>query len=350
MNRSDERHDEPFTEEMPMLRVYRRQDDRLVPTDLDVTPHSLPAKATDALWLDLINPTRHEDQFAEHLLGISIPTREEAQEIEVSARLYHEDGAEFMTMTGVSQLESEAPMTTPITFILKGEMLLTIRYAQPKPFFTYATRAQKTGAVPCISSEQVMLGLVEALIERMAEALEKTGRNLERLSRQVFRYKPPNGKASKSRDFQAIIEEIGARGDLLAMIRESLVSLNRLLAYHNTTGKAAEGPNKDAAAWVKDMLQDVAALSDHATYLTNKTNFLLDATLGLINLEQNQIIKIFSIAAVCLMPPTLVASSYGMNFKNMPELEWLFGYPFALVLMLIAAIIPFLWFRRKGWL
>jgi magnesium transporter len=330
MNRSDERHYEPFTEEMPMLRVYRRQDDRLVPTDLDVTPHSPPAKAADALWLDLINPTRHEDQFAEHLLGISIPTREEAQEIEVSARLYHEDGAEFMTMTGVSQLESEAPMTTP--------------------FFTYATRAQKNGAVPCISSEQVMLGLVEALIERMAEALEKTGRNLERLSRQVFRYKPPNGKASKSRDFQAIIEEIGARGDLLAMIRESLVSLNRLLAYHNTTGKAAEGPNKDAAAWVKDMLQDVAALSDHATYLTNKTNFLLDATLGLINLEQNQIIKIFSIAAVCLMPPTLVASSYGMNFKNMPELEWLFGYPFALVLMLIAAIIPFVWFRRKGWL
>jgi len=333
-----------------MLRVYRREESRLVPTDLDLTPHSPPADATGALWLDLINPTRGEVHFAEHLLGISIPTREEAQEIEVSARLYHEDDAEFMTMTGVSQLESEAPMTTPITFILKGETLLTIRYAQPKPFFTYATRAQKTGAVPCISSEQVMLGLVEALIERMAEALEKTGRNLERLSRQVFRYKPPNGKASKSRDFQAIIEEIGARGDLLAMVRESLVSLNRLLAYHNTTGKAAEGPNKDAAAWVKDMLQDVAALSDHATYLTNKTNFLLDATLGLINLEQNQIIKIFSIAAVCLMPPTLVASSYGMNFKNMPELEWLFGYPFALVLMLIAAIIPFLWFRRKGWL
>ena len=333
-----------------MLRVYRREESRLVPTDLDLTPHSPPADATGALWLDLINPTRGEVHFAEHLLGISIPTREEAQEIEVSARLYHEDDAEFMTMTGVSQLESEAPMTTPISFILKGETLATIRYAQPKPFFTYATRAQKTGAVPCINSEQVMLGLVEALIERMAEALEKTGRNLERLSRQVFRYKPPGGKASKSRDFQAIIEEIGARGDLLAMIRESLVSLNRLLAYHNTTGKAAEGPNKDAGAWVKDMLQDIVALSDHATYLSNKTNFLLDATLGLINLEQNQIIKVFSIAAVCLMPPTLIASSYGMNFRHMPELEWLFGYPYALSLMLITAIIPFVWFKRKCWL
>jgi magnesium transporter len=333
-----------------MLRAYRREDCRLVPTELDLTSHSSPAGAVGALWLDLITPTREEVHFAEHLLGISIPTQEEAQEIEVSARLYHEDGAEFMTMTGVSQLESEAPMTTPISFILKGETLATIRYAQPKPFFTYATRAQKTGAVPCINGEQVMLGLVEALIERMAEALEKTGRNLERLSRQVFRYKPPGGTASKSRDFQAIIEEIGARGDLLAMVRESLVSLNRLLAYHNTTGKAADGPNKDAVAWVKDMLQDVVALSDHATYLSNKTNFLLDATLGLINLEQNQIIKIFSIAAVCLMPPTLIASSYGMNFRHMPELEWLFGYPYALALMLITAIIPFVWFKRKGWL
>ena len=333
-----------------MLRAYRREDCRLVPTELDLMSHSPPADAAGALWLDLITPTREEVHFAEHLLGISIPTQEEAQEIEVSARLYHEDGAEFMTMTGVSQLESEAPMTTPISFILKGETLATIRYAQPKPFFTYATRAQKTGAVPCINSEQVMLGLVEALIERMAEALEKTGRNLERLSRQVFRYKPPGGTASKSRDFQAIIEEIGARGDLLAMVRESLVSLNRLLAYHNATGKAADGPSKDAVAWVKDMLQDVVALSDHATYLSNKTNFLLDATLGLINLEQNQIIKIFSIAAVCLMPPTLIASSYGMNFRHMPELEWLFGYPYALALMLITAIIPFVWFKRKGWL
>ena len=180
--------------------------------------------------------------------------------------------------------------------------------------------------------------------------MEKSGRNLERLSRQVFRHKSTDGRPSKSRDFQSIIEEIGARGDLLAMIRESLVSLNRLLAYHNITQKTAGGAKKDAAVWARDMQQDIAALSDHATYLANKTNFLLDATLGLINLEQNQIIKIFSIAAVCLMPPTLVASWYGMNFKNMPELEWVLGYPWALVLMLIAAIIPFAWFKRKGWL
>jgi magnesium transporter len=333
-----------------MLRVYRRQDDRLVRTDMQVTAQSPAAEADGALWIDLLNPSRDEDQFVERLLGVSLPTKEEAQEIEVSARLYHEDGAEFMTMTGVSQLESEGPITTPITFVLKGERLVTIRYVEPKPFFTYATRAQKSGAVPCVNGEEVMLGLVEALIERMADALEKSGRALERLSRQVFRHKSTDGKTSKSRDFQAIIEEIGASGDLLAMIRESLVSLNRLLAYHNVTSKTVAGPNKDAAVWARDMQQDIAALSDHATYLTNKTNFLLDATLGLINLEQNQIIKIFSIAAVCLMPPTLVASSYGMNFRNMPELEWSLGYPWAMVLMLIAAILPFAWFKRKGWL
>src|SRR5262249_31749984 len=151
----------------------------------------------------------------------------------------------------------------------------------------------KSGAVPCVNGEQVMFGLVEALIERLAEALEKSGRNLERLSRQVFRHKSTDGKSSKSRDFQALIEEIDARGDLLTMIRESLVSLNRLLAYHNVTPTA--GPKKDAVIWARDMQQDIVALSDHANYLENKTNFLLDATLSLINLERNQIIKIFVI-------------------------------------------------------
>jgi magnesium transporter len=333
-----------------MLRTYRQDGERLVPTELAITPQSSPADAAGSIWFDLVNPTRDEDRFVEQVLALSVPTREEAQDIEMSARLYHEDGAEFMTMTGVSQLETEAPGTTPITFVLKADTLVTIRYAEPKPFWTYSTRVQKPGAVPCASGEQIMLGLVEALIGRMAEALEKVGRDLERLSREVFRHKSASGQMNRTRDFEAIIEQLGAKGDLLAMIRESLVSLNRVLAYHTTTGKAATGPNKDAAVWVKDLTQDVTALSDHATYLSNKTSFLLDATLGLINLEQNQIIKIFSIAAVVLLPPTLVASIYGMNFKSIPELDWPFGYPYAITMIICSAIIPYLWFRHKGWL
>ncbi len=158
-----------------MLRVYRPQGAHLVPTDLEVTAHSHAAEAEGAVWLDLLNPTRHEDHYVEHLLDLSIPTREEAQELEISARLYHEGGAEFMTMTGVTQLESDAPATTPITFILKGNQLVTVRYAEPKPFWTYATRVQKAGAVPCANGEHILLGLLEALIGRMAEALEGVG-------------------------------------------------------------------------------------------------------------------------------------------------------------------------------
>jgi magnesium transporter len=328
-----------------MLRAYRFHQDRLHATDVDVSaPH---ATAEGAVWLDLLNPTRAEDVFVESLLGISIPTREEAEDIEVSARLYHEGGAEFMTMTALAHVDGDEPITTPITFILAEDVLVTVRYDEPKPFTTYATRAQRAGAVDCMLAEHVMLGLVEALIERIAEALGEVGRSLEQMSRGVFRHKAKGG--SKSRDFQSVIEKLGAQGDLLAMIRESLVSVNRLLSYHTASERTAEAAGKHAAAWTTDMQQDVAALSDHASYLFNKTSFQLDATLGLINLEQNQIIKIFSIAAVCLMPPTLVASIYGMNFEHMPELEWRLGYPWAVTLMVVSAIIPMAWFKRKGW-
>src|SRR5262249_54257907 len=165
---------------------------------------SSPADVSGGLWIDLINPTKKEDQFTETVLGVSIPTRDEAEEIGVSARLYHEGGAEFMTMTGVSQLETDVPATTPITFVLKGDTLVTIRYAEPKPFWTYATRVQKPGAVACTNGEDIMLGLAEALIGRMAEALEKVGRSLEQLSREVFRHKGIKGKTTKSHDFQVI--------------------------------------------------------------------------------------------------------------------------------------------------
>jgi magnesium transporter len=255
-----------------------------------------------------------------------------------------------MTMTAVAQLDSDEPKTTPITFVLKNDVLVTVRYEEPKAFKIFAARAERTGATSCGGGEEIMLGLVETLIGRMADTLERVGRDLEQLSREIFRRKSKNGKSDASRDFQLVIERLGAEGDLLAMVRESLVSLNRMLAYHTVTGKASNIHNKDAAAWVADLTRDATALSDHASYLTNKINFLLDATLGLINLEQNQIIKLFSIAAVVLLPPTLVATVYGMNFKSMPELEWPFGYPFALSLMLLTAVIPFLWFRRRRWL
>ena len=334
-----------------MLKIYTRENDHLVCADVTPGEGSPSLEPTaPAPWIDLLSPALNETRFVEGMLGIAIPTREEMQEIEISARLYNENGAEFMTITGLSNLDTDEPVSSPITFILKGAALVTVRYEEPRPFHAFALRAARSGAVACGSGEQIMFGLIEALIDRMADALERVGVKIDSFSREVFRHKDGRRQSNRTRDFQSIIEQIGREGDLLGMVRESLVSINRLLTYHSAIEDADKKATRDARVKLKILQRDVASLSDHSSYLSGKINFMLDSTLGLINLEQNQIIKIFSIAAVCLMPPTLVASIYGMNFKHMPELEWNYGYPMALTFMLISAIVPVVYFRRKGWL
>ena len=331
-----------------MLRIYLKENGSLTPRDVDAG--ASPGMPEGPLaWIDLLNPTPVEDRFVEQHLGLSIPTREEMQEIEVSARLYNEGGAEFMTMTALVRLDTDEPGSTPITFILKGDTLVTVRSAEPRPFHSFAQRALRSDTVHCGTGKQVMVGLMEALIDRLADALERVGARIDSLSHEVFR--PSTAKRSvKARNLERVIENIGREGELLGLIRESLVSINRLSAYHMAGYENQPRADKEARVRLRLVQRDVASLSDHASYLTGKNQFMLDATLGLINLEQNQIIKIFSIAAVCLMPPTLVASVYGMNFKHMPELDWEFGYPMSLVLMIIAAILPYLYFKRRGWL
>jgi magnesium transporter len=331
-----------------MMRSYRRENSHLVQAHEGI-PEGGPAALAQAIWIDLYNPAPQDNRYVEQLLSISLPTREEMQEIEVSARLYQEDGAEFMTLTAASSLESDEPVTTPITFVLKGSTLVTMRYAEPKAFANFVMRAQRASAVPVANGEQVMMGLIEALLDRMADALERVGSGIDQVSRQVFR--KGKMKAPSSEDLQAVIERIGQDGDLLTKVRESLVSINRVLTYHTTLDQQADKKvTKEAKARTKVLYRDVVALTDQATFLSSKVNFLLDATLGLINLQQNQIIKIFSVAAVVFLPPTLVASIYGMNFSDIPELRWVFGYPWALSLMVLSAILPYLYFKRRRWL
>jgi magnesium transporter len=333
-----------------MLRIYNRENDHIVAHDVDVEQSPPLDPTARAPWIDMTAPAVNETRFVENILGIAIPTREEMQEIEISARLYSENGAEFMTITAVTALDTESPINTPITFILKGATLVTVRYEEPKPFYAFALRAARSGAIACATGEQVMFGLLEALIDRMADALERVGMKIDTFSREVFRHREGDRKSNRTRDYQSIIEQIGAEGDLLGKVRESLVSINRLLTYHNAIDDSDKKASREARTKLKVLQRDVASLSDHSSYLSGKINFMLDSTLGLINLEQNQIIKIFSIAAVCLMPPTLVASIYGMNFKHMPELDWEFGYPYAIGLMVVSAILPVVYFMRKGWL
>jgi magnesium transporter len=184
------------------------------------------------------------------------------------------------------------------------------------------------------------------VIDRAADILERIGADVDQVSHDIFE---PEGSALRSRSYNDILTAIGRKGDLTSKVRESLVSIGRLLLYLANEADSMRWA-KEPKAQLKGMQRDVQSLSDHASYLNSKIQFLLDAMLGVVSLEQNNIIKIFSVMAVVLMPPTLIASIYGMNFKAMPELEWHYGYPLAVVLMLVAAALPYLYFKWKKWL
>jgi magnesium transporter len=299
-----------------------------------------------AIWIDLVTPTPQEDKLVERLLGIAVPTREEMQEIEVSSRLYVENGARYMTATLMCRSETATPRTTAVTFILAGQRLVTVRYDDPRPF------AMVTGKLARIcpdrpSGHSVLMDLLDAVIDRAADILERVGAEVDQVSHDIF--EPGDSKAGPTRPYNTILAAIGRKGDLTSKVRESLVSVGRLLLFLANEAKGMGWP-KEATAQLKSMQRDVQSLSDHATYLTSKITFLLDAMLGVVSIEQNNIIKIFSVAAVVLMPPTLVASIYGMNFKVMPELDWAFGYPLAIGVMLVAAVLPYYFFKWKKWL
>ena len=320
----------------------------LIPTGGGYTwvEHKPPAPFPDEfLWADLFEPTPEEEKAVESLLTVDVPTRDEMKEIETSNRLYEENGAVYMTATVGSKLDSPSPESSAITFILANERLITNRYVDPTPvqrFMQYVVRSPAA----CTSSATLLAGLLEAFVERMADLLERVQLELDSASLAIF---PRTGGASpSSQDLHAMIQKIGANGDLISKARESLVSFQRLLMYVQQATNVSL--SRDQRGRFKSTLRDVQSLSDHASFLGNKVQFLLDAVLGLINLEQNNIIKIFSVAAVMFLPPTLVASIYGMNFHFMPELDKHWGYPLALAAMVVSAVIPYIYFRRKGWL
>ena len=306
------------------------------------------AIAPDALWLDLIEPTPEEEKLVESTFGIDVPTREEMREIEASSRLYEEAGAIYMTITIVTRLDTDLPESAQITFIVAKDRLITNRYVDPLPFQRFIAFAERHPGA-CTSAPMILAGLIEAIINRVADVLERVGADLDQLSSDVLT--PPKRRRSarkQSRDTRAVLARVGQDGDLTSKARESLVSLNRLLTFVQQA-TALTLPN-DVRARFRTLSRDVLALSDHASFVASKANFLLEATLGMINIEQNNIIKIFSVAAVVFLPPTLIASIYGMNFHFMPELGWVGGYPLAIVLMIISAILPYAYFKRRGWL
>jgi magnesium transporter len=325
-----------------MLFVYLPRDTSLERQVVDESGAIPPG----AVWFDLMTPTVAEDKLLERTLGIAVPTREEMQEIEVSSRLYQENGARYMTATLMCQSDTASPKTTAVTFILAGHRLVTVRYDEPRPFTLISNKLARQCA-PTVTGESILMDLLDAVIDRNADILERAGAEIDRASHDIF--EPEGRRVDRTITYRYILKTIGRKGDLTSKVRESLVSIGRLVLYLANEADTMKWP-KEMRSQLKSMQRDVQSLSDHATYLANKVTFLLDAMIGVMSVEQNNIIKIFSVAAVALMPPTLIASIYGMNFKHMPELDWTLGYPLAVVLMVIAAILPYWFFKWKRWL
>ena len=290
----------------------------------------------DAIWLDLVNPTREEELAVEAALGVELPTSEEMAQIEPSSRLYQENGATFMTATLLSRRD-EGPKDVPVTFVLTKGRLVDIRYDELRAFSVFAARAPASGLA---SGSALLLGLLDAVIERLAAALEETGANVEAASVAIF-------QKGAGKRYDDLLADLARAQSVTSKTRTSLVSVARVLSFGGLAPEIASDP--ECSAHLQSLQKDAQSLTEHAGFQSTHTSFLLDAALGLINIEQNSIIKFFSVVAVVFMPPTLVASIYGMNFHHMPELSWEFGYPMALAIMLATAVLPVLWFKRRGW-
>lgn len=298
----------------------------------------------DAVWIDLVSPSGPEDKLVESLTGIDIPTREDMQEIEPSSRLYIEGGARYMTAAVLCGVEYEQSTLTTVSFILTGNRLVTVRYGDPRPFSSVAGRLARTCA-PTVTGEMLLGELLDAIIDRAADVLEQVGADVERTSKRIFERSTENANSR----YRAILSHIGRKEGIVSSARESLASLTRLVSFLGADGEGI-ALSKEMRANAKVMGRDLSSLSDYANFIGNKLQFLLDATIGMVSLEQNNIIKIFAVLSVVLMPPTLIASIYGMNFQHMPELATEYGYPLALVGMVISGILPYVFFKIKGWL
>jgi magnesium transporter len=324
-----------------MLKVYQRQNGGLKGA-LIPEGDALPA---DAVWIDLFNPTPEERRMVGKVLGLEMPSRADMEEIEVSSRIYQEEGGTFMTALVMANAESERPVADVVTFVLAQEKLVTLRYIDPQPFRTFAARCER-GGINVATGELALTSLLDVIVDRMADILERMGAEVENVSREIFG--DHSAKPMVSADFQNVLRILGRKHDLSGKMRECLLTLSRMMSFLNQA--MDDKKHRDVRAHVKTLTRDIQSLQDHASYMSGKMSYLQDATLGLINIDQNNIIKIMSVAAMVFLPPTLFASVWGMNFHHMPEMDEVWGYPVAIVVMVISAVLPYWYFKRRGWL
>ncbi len=329
-----------------MLTLYNDRGDRSEPPANAGTT----VLAPEIVWIDLLNPEAGETGRIEKITGLVVPSLDELSEIESSSRLRARDGALYLSVPLIYSAEPDQPLSTPVGFVLTRDRLITVRFAELSSFASSAERTVPAES-PRATSAGIFIALLEAVVDSLADALERSASELDGLSHRLFRAGPAGsrsrGRSIVEADLRIILRRVGHNGDLASKIRDSLLGIARIVPFVLTA--AADWLPPEVKPRLETLRQDVASLNDYDAHLLNKVQLLLDATLGLINIDQNNIIKVLTIVSVVGVPPTLVASIYGMNFKNMPELDWAWGYPYGLAVIVFSALLPLLWFKWRRW-
>ena len=325
-----------------MLRAYGPGcDGSIVESKLDKIPDG-------ATWVDLEEPTDEEERLVERCIRMDVPTEDEMAEIEPSSRLYERNGALYMTVSVLYGVQEGHPRTAPISFVLTGNRLVTVRYATPKPLRSFSDHARRDPEL-VRDAPTALVRMLDAIIDRLADELENVSADIEQISGHIF-HKEMDERRIPAARLTALLTRIGRTQTLLTKTRYSAVSMLRMLSFLSGLPRVHEESGAELRHHIGSLTTDTTALSEHASYLTDNLQFLLDASLGLISIEQNAAMKLFSWAAIIFLPPTLIAGVFGMNFHYMPELNWHYGYPASLVLMSISAVGPYLYFKKRGWI
>ncbi|HKW83199.1 MAG TPA: magnesium/cobalt transporter CorA [Burkholderiaceae bacterium] len=318
-----------------MLNVFTLASGRLFQEEIE----SLEALANvKPVWVDLDAPTPEEKGWIAQHFGVTIPDDAVDDDLEESARFYEEDNGELHIRSDFL-IDDDTPRNVRVAFILFKNVLFSIHGEELPVFRLLRLRARRIPAL-IEDAKDVLLKLYDADAEYSADALEGIYDNLEAVSAQVLKQSVNDEAAGEA------LSAIAREEDLNGRIRRNVMDTRRAISFMMRSRML----NAEQFEESRQILRDIDSLDSHTTFLFDKINFLMNATVGFININQNKIIKIFSVASVALLPPTLIASIYGMNFKAMPELDWRFGYPFAIALMVASVAAPFIYFRRKGWL
>lgn len=294
-----------------------------------------------------MQPTADEIAKVERQFGLKVPSREQLDEIESSSRLRSEGKILYLSMPLSAQHDVLDAEPTPVGFVLSPDVLVTVRFAEVKSFASVRDRLAKNNRG--FNSTSMFVTLLEEMVDHGADLLETIANELGGISRRVFRRQDrrTHRGVRLNRLLSEMLIVVGDTGEHLSQIRESLTGLQRIIGFASEA--AGEWLQQEIQARLKTARQDLASLADFEVHLSGKVQFLLDAILGFINTEQNDIFKVLTIVSVVGIPPTLIASMYGMNFHNMPELSWPWGYQYGLTLIALSTIAPILWFKWRGW-